>query len=102
MMKPILLTLIALLLAPLIALAQQTMTPATIGIVGDGTHDDTAGIQALLDSRRALVHLPAPPKHYLISKPLRIYSNQTLQLDRFTVIRLKDGSDCLMITNDDH
>ena len=50
----------------------------------------------------ALVYLPPPPKHYLISKPLRIYSNQTLQLDRFTVIRLKDGSDCLMITNDDH
>ena len=36
------------------------------------------------------------------AKPLRIHSNQTLQLDRFTVIRLKDGSDCLMITNDDH
>lgn len=70
--------------------------------IGDGVADDTAAIQALLDSRRALVHLPAPPKHYLISKPLRIYSNQTLQLDRFAVIRLKDGSDCLMITNDDH
>ena len=70
--------------------------------IGDGVADDTAAIQALLDSRRALVRLPAPSKHYLISKPLRIYSNQTLQLDRFAVIRLKDGSDCLMITNDDH
>ena len=76
--------------------------PATAGLVGDGIHDDTAAIQALLDSRRTLVYLPAPPKHYLISKPIRICSNQTLQLDRFAVIRLKDGSDCLMITNDDH
>jgi hypothetical protein len=79
-----------------------TTTPAATSIVGDGIHDDTAAIQALLDSRRALVYLPAPPKHYLIGKPLRIYSNQTLQLDRFAMIRLKDRSDCLMITNDDH
>jgi hypothetical protein len=91
----------ALFLIPLTALAQQTPTP-TARILGDGTQDDTAAIQALLDSRRTLVHLPPPPKRYLISKPLRIHSNQTLQLDRFTVIRLKDRSDCLMITNDDH
>ena len=88
--------------APLVAAAQQTPAPATTGAVGDGVHNDTAAIQALLDSRRTLVHLPAPPGHYLISKPLRIYSNQTLQLDDFSVIRLKDGSDCMMITNDDH
>jgi hypothetical protein len=72
------------------------------GIVGDGVQDDTAAIQAMLDSRLTLVQLPSPPKHYLISKPLLIHSNQTLQLDRSAVIRLKDGSDCLMITNDDH
>ena len=82
--------------------AETLPAPAAPDLVGDGIHDDTAAIQALLDSRRALVYLPAPPKHYLISNPLRIYSNQTLQLDRFAVIRLKDGSDCLMITNDDH
>jgi hypothetical protein len=101
-MKRNLSLLTALLLAPLAAPAQQAPTVPTAGLVGDGTHDDTAAIQALLDSRRTLVYLPAPPKHYVISKPLRICSNQTLQLDRFTVIRLKDGSDCLMITNDDH
>lgn len=88
--------------ASLAALAQPMPTLAVTSIVGDGTQDDTAAIQALLDSRRTLVHLPAPPKYYLISKPLRIYSGQTLQLDRFTTIRLKDRSDCLMITNDDH
>jgi hypothetical protein len=90
---------------PLVAptdFTEKTATPATARLVGDGAHDDTAAIQALLDSRRTLVYLPAPPKHYLISQPLRIHSNQTLQLDRYTVIRLKDGSDCLMITNDDH
>ena len=82
--------------------AETQPAPAAPYLVGDGIHDDTAAIQALLDSRRTLVYLPAPPKHYLISKPIRICSNQTLQLDRFAVIRLKDGSDCLMITNDDH
>ena len=92
----------ALLLAPLDAPAQQTPTVPTAGLVGDGTHDDTAAIQALLDSRRTLVYLPAPLNHYRISQPLRIHSNQTLQLDCCTMIRLKDGSDCLMITNDDH
>ncbi len=101
-MKPTMTLLTVLMLAPLTAPAQQTPTLLTAGLVGDGTHDDTAAIQALLDLRRALVCLPAPPRHYLISQPLRIHSNQTLQLDRFTVIRLKDGSDCLMITNDDH
>jgi hypothetical protein len=101
-MKPTLTLLAAVLLAPLAAPAQQTSTLPTVNPVGDGIHDDTAAIQALLDSRRALVYLPAPPKHYLISQPLRIHSNQTLQLDHFTVIRLKDGSDCVMITNDDH
>jgi hypothetical protein len=102
MMRSTLLTLAALLLAQLAAPAQQTTPPLRNQPVGDGIHDDTSSIQELLDSRRTVVHLPAPPKHYLISKPLRIHSNQTLQLDRFSVIRLKDGSDCLMITNDDH
>ena len=88
---------ILLLLASVATLRADEIMSA---IVGDGLHDDTAAIQALLDSRRVQIYLPPPSKHYLISKPLRIYSNQTLQLDRSTVIRLKDRSDCLMITND--
>lgn len=72
------------------------------GLAGDGVHDDTAAIQALLDSRRTYVSLPAPPRHYLISNTLRIYSNQTLELGPATTIRLGDGSDCVMITNADH
>ena len=91
-MKPILTLFTALLLAPLAAPAQQTPAALSAGLVGDGTHDDTTAIQALLDSKRTLVRLPAPPKHYLISRTLLIHSNQMLQLERFTAIRLKDGS----------
>ncbi len=89
MLSPLLLT--------LLVRSQETPQPA-----GDGVQDDTAAIQALLDTRRTLVCLPTPARHYLISKTLRIHSNQTLQLDPAAVVRLKDGSDCVMITNDDH
>ena len=72
------------------------------GLYGDGIHDDTAGIQALLDAGTAAVYLPPPPKHYLISRTLVIHSGQTLRLDPFTAIRLAPRSDTVMITNDDH
>ena len=76
--------------------------PATPTLHGDGAGDDTEAIQALLDRGRSNVYLPPPKRNYLISKTLRIHSNQSLTLDRFTVIRLADKSDCTMITNDDH
>lgn len=82
--------------------SQPAPPPAAIAIVGDGVHDDTPGIQALLDTGRPHIHLPAPPGHYLINRPLRIHSHQTLEFDPFTVIKLRSGSNCLMITNDDH
>jgi hypothetical protein len=72
------------------------------GLYGDGIHDDTAGIQALLDAGTSAVYLPPPPKHYLISRTLVIHSGQTLRLDPFTIIRLAPRSDTVMITNDDH
>ncbi len=72
------------------------------GLYGDGIHDDTAGIQALLDAGASAVYLPPPPKHYLISRTLVIHSGQALRLDPFTVIRLAPRSDTVMITNDDH
>jgi hypothetical protein len=72
------------------------------GLHGDGRHDDTAGIQALLDAGASAVYLPPPPKHYLISRTLVIHSGQALRLDPFTVIRLAPRSDTVMITNDDH
>jgi len=70
------------------------------GLFGDGTHDDTAGIQSLLDTRTSGVYLPPPPKHYLISRTLILHSGQALRLDLFTVIRLAPHSDTVMITND--
>ena len=74
------------------------MTPT---IYGDGIQDDTAGIQARLDQRQALVALPTPAANYLISRPLVLHSNQTLKLDRFALIRLAPASSCLMLMNDD-
>jgi len=84
--------------------AEVVLPSATIapGVVGDGVHDDTLGLQALLDSGRSEVHFPSPPVRLLISKTLKMHSRQTLVVGRHTVIRLKDGSDQVMITNADH
>ena len=68
-------------------------------LVGNGVADDTAAIQARLDSGAACVYLPPPEKFYKISKTLRIGSDTELRLDRFSVIRLAPGSDCPMIEN---
>ena len=70
-------------------------------LYGDGIHDDYPAIQALLDSKIACVALPAPQKCYTISKCLKIYSNQELRLDRFTVIRLGEMANCSMLENAD-
>ena len=72
------------------------------GVKGDGIHDDTAGLQALLDSRKATIYLPAPPKCYLISKVLKIHSGQTLIVDRNAVIKTADNSGAHMLTNADY
>ena len=68
-------------------------------LVGDGKTDDTAAIQARLDSGATLVYLPPPAKAYVISKTLRIGSGQELRLDRHSVIRLAPNSDCPMLEN---
>jgi hypothetical protein len=70
--------------------------------VGDGVHDDTAGIQSALDSGAAVVHLPSPPKYYLISRTLAIHSGQTLEVERNATIRLADDAQAYMLTNADH
>lgn len=74
---------------------------AAPGVKGDGIHDDAAGLQAVLDSGAEVVYLPPPPGHYLIGKTLRVHSGQTLQLDRHTVVRLKDHADQIMVANAD-
>jgi hypothetical protein len=68
-------------------------------LVGDGIHDDTNALQTILDSGMGVIHIPAPEKSYLISRCLKIHSNTSLMLDRFTHIRLADHSDCMMIQN---
>jgi hypothetical protein len=81
---------------------KETMQNKTLPpLHGDGIHDDTAAIQARLDTQAPCVYLPPPAAHYLIRETLRIPSGQTLRLDPTTVIRLADGADCLMITNRD-
>jgi hypothetical protein len=85
-------------------IARQVATAQEIapGIIGDGKHDDTAGLQALLDSGKTEVHMPAAPVCLLIGSPLKIHSNQTVIFDRHTVIHLKENANQIMVTNDDH
>jgi hypothetical protein len=45
---------------------------------GDGTPDDTAAIQARLDTPAPDIHLPPPVDHYLISRTPVLHSGQTL------------------------
>lgn len=68
-------------------------------LYGDGIHDDHPAIQELLDSGICEVSLPAPKKHYLITKTLVIPSNCRLVLPRFAKIRLADGANCFMLQN---
>jgi len=70
-------------------------------LYGDGIHDDTAAIQAMLDSRKRQVCLPEPEKHYLISKTLKLHSDQELILPRLAEVRLARWSNCPMLANDD-
>jgi hypothetical protein len=71
------------------------------GVVGDGKHDDSLGLQAALDSGAATVCLPAPPCRYLIRRTLRLHSGQTLMADRNAVIRLADHAHVHMLANAD-
>ncbi|NQT91647.1 MAG: hypothetical protein HQ559_02715 [Lentisphaerae bacterium] len=72
------------------------------GVFGDGKHDDSAGLQAALDSGEATLCFPTPPGNYLISRTLVIHSNQTLMVERNAVIRLADHAHVHMLTNSDH
>lgn len=85
---------------PLIYGFSQTTTNKPV-VKGDGIHDDTQAIQALLDSKQATIYLPKPSNYYLISKTLKIYSGQTLIADRNAVIRLADHAGVHLLTNAD-
>ena len=66
-------------------------------LYGDGKHDDTAAIQAMLDKRGTV---QVPDGDYLISKPLIIHSNTHLILSQSTTLRLADGANCSLMDND--
>lgn len=72
------------------------------GVRGDGIHDDTTGLQAILDSGAPLIELPRPPAHYLLSRTLEVHSGQTLLADRNAVIRLADHAHAHLLTNAGH
>ena len=68
-------------------------------LYGDGIHDDYPAIQEMIDSGACEVSLPAPKKHYVISKTLLLPSNFRLVLPRFAEIKLADGANCAMVRN---
>lgn len=63
----------------------------------DGTNDDSAALQKLLD-KGGNIELGADT--YLISKPLIIHDNTYLKCSPKTVIRLADGANCSILEND--
>jgi hypothetical protein len=86
------------------ALAAFTLSPGAGArpVAGDGVHDDTAGLQALLDTRASEVRFPIPKVAFVISRTLKIHSGQSLLLGPTTMIRLQAQTGAVMITNDDH
>ena len=66
-------------------------------LYGDGTHDDTAAIQAMLDQCGTV---RIPDGRYLISKPLIIHSNTHFLLSSHATLRLADGANCSLLDND--
>lgn len=66
-------------------------------LYGDGIHDDTAAIQAMLD-KCGTVRIP--DGCYLICRPLIIHSNTHLILSQMATLRLADGANCSLLDND--
>ncbi len=71
-----------------------------IALYGDGIHDDTQALQQLIDlSEGGKLSLPKPEKCYLISETLVMPSDTALELPDDAVVRLADGSNCMMLRN---
>lgn len=68
-------------------------------IYGDGIHDDTKGLQELIDTSNNELCLSMPDVHYLISKPLELPSNFKLKLPRYAEVKLAKDSNCVMLKN---
>ncbi len=70
-------------------------------LYGDGVHDDTLAIQAMLDTGARLVELPQAEVCYLVSEPLRLHSYQELRLPRYCTVRMADKANRRILTNAD-
>ena len=68
-----------------------------VKLFGDGIHDDTTAIQAMLDKRGEVV---IPRGTYLITKPLIIHDDTHLKLDSSAMLYLADGANCSLLDND--
>lgn len=66
-------------------------------LYGDGIHDDTKALQALLD-KGGTVNIP--DGRYLISDSLVLHDDTCLRLSHNTTIILADDACCYMLTND--
>lgn len=66
-------------------------------LYGDGIHDDTDAIQAMLDMCGTV---RIPDGRYLITKPLIIHSNTHLILSSLATLRLADRANCSILDND--
>lgn len=66
-------------------------------LYGDGVHDDTAALQALLDKAG---EVRIPDGRYLVSRPLIIHDNTHLIAARNAVFRLADHANCSILDND--
>ena len=67
-------------------------------LYGDGIHDDTLALQALLDER-GIVSVNKPGT-YLVSKTLIIHSNTHFILSPGAVLLAAPGSKCALIENE--
>ena len=66
-------------------------------LYGDGIHDDTDAIQALLDLRGRVT---LPYGEYLITHPLIIHDDTYFKLDPMATLHLADGANCALLDND--
>lgn len=72
------------------------------GVIGDGSNDDTKGIQSLLDAGASAIYLPKSPKYYKLTNTLRLHSDQTIIADQNAVIKLAERACKHLLTNADH
>ncbi|MBQ7604048.1 MAG: hypothetical protein IJU75_03760 [Clostridia bacterium] len=68
-------------------------------LYGDGIHDDTDALQGLIDSSDGELVLNDPGKCYLISRTITLPSDFRLVMPEDATVRLRDGSNCLMLMN---